>query len=442
MGAFDLLNDREELAFFGAEDRVGVVLADDLFVGRDLDDVKLVDLLELLFLGLGGTGHAGQLVVQTEEVLEGDGRKGLTLTLDLDALFRLDRLMQTFVVASAVHQSAGELVDDDDLTVLDDVVDLVFHAAVGFDRLVDVVLDGDVVGIGEVLEVKEFLRFLDAELGQGRGVGFFVDNVVDAVILIEALEVFLRVDLGENMLFHRAGKLIGALVKVRRLVALAGDDQRGTRFINQNGVDLVDNSEGVLALDFILFVDDHVVAQIVKAELVVGAVGDVGGIGFFAFVALDIMNDQTDRESEEAVELAYPLGVTLCQIVVDRDDVDALAGQAVEVGGQGRDEGLTFTGFHLGETSLMQDDAADDLYGEVLHPKHTPRRFAAYRKCVGQDVVGGLAVTQSFLEKCCLFLEFAVGHLLIFALKRTHRVADGTDAFELLGGIITEDRFE
>ena len=37
-----------------------------------------------------GTGHAGQLAVQAEVVLEGDGCEGLALVLDLDALLRLD----------------------------------------------------------------------------------------------------------------------------------------------------------------------------------------------------------------------------------------------------------------------------------------------------------------------------------------------------------------
>ena len=59
VGALDLVDDGEELALFGAEDRVGIVLTDDVLIGGDLNDVQLVDRLEFLFLGLGGTGHAG-----------------------------------------------------------------------------------------------------------------------------------------------------------------------------------------------------------------------------------------------------------------------------------------------------------------------------------------------------------------------------------------------
>ena len=70
-------------------------------------------------------------VVQAEVVLEGDGRQRLALALDLDMLLGLDGLMQTLAVAAAEHQTARELVDDDDLTVLDDVVDVALHRCRG-----------------------------------------------------------------------------------------------------------------------------------------------------------------------------------------------------------------------------------------------------------------------------------------------------------------------
>ena len=75
----------------------------------------------------------------------------------VDVLLGLDGLMQTLAVAAAEHQSAGELVDDDDLTVLDDVVDIALHRAVSLDGLVDVVRDGGVFGIGEVLKAEVLL---------------------------------------------------------------------------------------------------------------------------------------------------------------------------------------------------------------------------------------------------------------------------------------------
>ncbi len=88
------------------------------------------------------------------------------------------------------------------------------------------------------------------------------------------------------------------------------------------------------ALHHLGLVDGHVVAQVVKAHLVVRAVGDVGRIGLLALGARHVVHNQADAQAKEAVDLAHPLAVTAGEIIVDGDDVHALAGQRVEVGGQ------------------------------------------------------------------------------------------------------------
>ena len=93
-------------------------------VRRDLDDVEVVDLDELLLLRLRRTGHAGELLVEAEVVLEGDRAEGLVLLLDLHALLRLDGLVEALAPAAAFHDAAGELVDDLHLAVLDHVLDV------------------------------------------------------------------------------------------------------------------------------------------------------------------------------------------------------------------------------------------------------------------------------------------------------------------------------
>ena len=40
--------------------------------------------------------------------------------------------MQTVGIRAALHQTAGELVDDDDLVVVHDVLDILHHDVVGF----------------------------------------------------------------------------------------------------------------------------------------------------------------------------------------------------------------------------------------------------------------------------------------------------------------------
>src|ERR1035437_7316456 len=68
------------------------------------------------------TGHPAELVVEAEEVLEGDRRERDVLLLDLHTLLRLDRLVEPVAPAPSRHRPARELVDDHHLAVADDVL--------------------------------------------------------------------------------------------------------------------------------------------------------------------------------------------------------------------------------------------------------------------------------------------------------------------------------
>jgi hypothetical protein len=136
-------------------------------------------------------------VVQAEEVLEGDGGERLVLARDGDALLGLDGLVQALVVAAAVHETARELVDDDDLAVLDDVVDVALHKAAGLHGLVDVVGERRVLGVGEVFNVEKLLGLLDALLRERDGALLFVHDIVAVVLVLQLLVV----GGGEDLLF-------------------------------------------------------------------------------------------------------------------------------------------------------------------------------------------------------------------------------------------------
>ncbi len=138
------------------------------------------------------------------------------------------------------------------------------------------------------------------------------------------------------------------------------------------------------ALDILREVELHVVAEIVEAELVVGAVGDVGAIRDLAFLVVQVVLNDADRHTEKAVQTAHPLGVAARQVVVDGDDMNALAVESVEVRGECRNERLAFAGLHLGDPAAMQHDAADELHIEVPHVQHTAAALADYREGLRQ----------------------------------------------------------
>src|SRR5215211_7496039 len=117
----DILDDGLVLGLLALVDEVVFVVPDHLLVRRDGDDFHLVGVHELVGLGRGRPRHARELVVHPEEILDGDGCYGLVLFLDLDALFGLDGLVEPLGVTPALEHPPGELVDDVDLPVGDDI---------------------------------------------------------------------------------------------------------------------------------------------------------------------------------------------------------------------------------------------------------------------------------------------------------------------------------
>ena len=162
--------------------------------------------------------------------------------------------------------------------------------------------------------------------------------------------------------------------------------------------DFVDDGVEVAALDHVLQPVLHVVAQIVEAIFVVGAVGDVARIGFLALGVVQPVDDHAGGHAEEGVDLPHPFGVALGQIVVDGDDVDPLAGQCVEIDRERRHQGLALAGLHLGDIAFVQHDAADQLHVEMPLAEGALGGLAHGGEGRNQNVVQGLAVRELLLE--------------------------------------------
>ena len=106
-----------------------------------------------------------------------------------------------------------------------------------------------------------------------------------------------------------------------------------------------------------------------------------------ALRVVQLVLDDADRHAEEAVDPAHPLRVAAGEVVVDRDDVHALAVERIEVGRQRGDERLAFAGLHLGDPPAVQHHAADELHVEVPHVEHAPAGLAHDGERFGQQVV-------------------------------------------------------
>ena len=174
MEFLDLLDDRVELLPLGPVDDVRVLVPDQKLVGGDHHDFEVVDFFELGRFRLGGAGHARQLFVHAEVVLERNRGERLVLPLDLNAFLGFNRLVEPVAPAPAGHQATRELVHDDHFALFHHVVAVELEQSVRPQRLVNVV---DVIHVGRVVQVFEaqrLFRFGDARFRQARLAVLFV----------------------------------------------------------------------------------------------------------------------------------------------------------------------------------------------------------------------------------------------------------------------------
>ena len=225
-----------------------------------------------------------------------------------------------------------------------------------------------------------------------------------------------------------SGHLVHDLVQLNVVVGLPRNNQRRARFVNQDAVHFVHHGEVELALDFVVDVVHHVVAQVVKAKFVVGAVGDVAAVRRLFFVLRHPGDDDAGAEAEEAVEFAQLFAVAAGKVVVDGDDVHAFAGQGVEVHGEGGDQRFAFTGAHFGDFAVVQHHAADELDVVVAQTEDTVACFAHHGKGFRQDLVQGFAFFEAFAE----FGGFRLKGVVIEGLDLRFERVDFSDGFFVL----------
>ncbi len=416
----DIADDGVVALLRGLVDLVLQVLALGLPVGRDHHRLQAVDLLELVGFGIGRAGHARQLGVHAEVVLEGDGRQRLVFLLDLHAFLGLHGLVQAVGPAAALHQAAGEFVDDDHLVALHHVVLVAVEQAVRAQGGVQVVHQRDVLrrvqrfALGQQARLQQdLLRLLVPRFGQVDLVGFFIDVVVARLLDAGAVGL-LFADLARE----QRRDAVHAAIQVGVVLGLAGDDQRRAGFIDQDRVHLVDDGVVQRTLHALAVVVHHVVAQVVEAELVVGTVGDVGSVGGLLLIVGHGGQVDPDRQAQPVVELAHPFGIALGQVVVDRHHVHAQPGDRIQVDRQRGGQRLAFASAHFGDLAIVQHHAADQLHVEMAHLHHALAGFATHGECFGQQHIEGLALGEALAECLGLGLQFGIGKRLERGFER------------------------
>ena len=185
-GIIQLLNliGRGEILFFlGAINQVWIFDPQQRLIGRDDENIKVINFAEFSGFGFRSSGHARQFFVHAEIILKGDGRKRLVLTLDLHAFFGFDRLVQTVRPAASRHQATRELINDNDFAVFHHVLDIAVIERVRLNRRLNVVLEVPIFGISNVADSQKLFNLFPAFIGDDRVAMLLVHDVITGHLL-------------------------------------------------------------------------------------------------------------------------------------------------------------------------------------------------------------------------------------------------------------------
>ena len=177
----------------------------------------------------------------------------------------------------------------------------------------------------------------------------------------------------------------------------------------------------VPALDEFIFFPRHIIAQVIKAELIICTVGDVCIVLLAALCRLLVCNDAPGFHPQETVDAPHKLRLVARKVIIHRDNMDAFTLQGVEICWERCDQCFPFTGLHFGDIPPMECRTAHKLHIKVALPKGTLGYFAYCRKCFRHEIIKFCTVIKLFLEFRCLAFKFVVGQLrnLIFQCVRS-----------------------
>ena len=139
------------------------------------------------------------------------------------------------------------------------------------------------------------------------------------------------------------------------------------------------------------------------------------------------------------MDFTHPLSISFCQVIVDAYDMHAFSFQRIQISRTGRNQRLTFTGSHLSDTSLMQNNTTDQLYPVMLHIQHTLSRLTHCSKCLRKQIIQRLSLCQSLLELSGLILQLLVRHRLHRRPQRFNLIHQRHNSFQLPGTVRSKD---
>ncbi len=109
-----------------------------------------------------------------------------------------------------------------------------------------------------------------------------------------------------------------------------------------------------------------------------------------------------------------------------------VAGNGVQVAGQGGHQRFAFAGFHLGDLPFVQRHAADELHVEVAQTGGAHTGLPYHGEGLRQQVVEGFAIGVALAELFGLRGQLGIGKGRNLRLQPVNLFHDGLVALELL----------
>ena len=314
----------------------------------------------------GGSSHAGHGFVEPVIPLAGNRRGRLRLGVDRLVFLGFDGLVQPVFPGTLGPGPSGELVDDDDLFLLDDVVNVAFQPETGSQGVFHIAMPGAakrLPGHGELAGMDP------AETGFGQ---------LDRPASGGRREI--------PPLLQDPGDVPGHEERFgmrMRSVLPGADDEGSGRFVDEDTVGFVDNGERQVPLAqadafggrqvqrqlreplaerwFRLFETLELISQVIEPEFRSRPKSDVGGVGRGLGRTGNALRKQRGSHPEKPEQLRRKRLVSLGQVAVGGGDMHPASEKRPGVGDQRLDQGLAFASGHLGDRSPAHGETGQDL---------------------------------------------------------------------------------
>ena len=229
----DIGNHLAVFCLFVTVNQVGLVFTDHRPIRGNSDHTKFVGAHELGGFCFRRTRHTREFAIQAEIVLQRHGGEGLILRLDFYCFLSFDGLVNTFVISTSGENSPGVLIDDEHLAIHHHIIFVALEEGFGFQGVIQKRDEWRVCGFIQVVDPEIILDFFDTRLQNTNGSLFLIHFVIAI----------------NDEPFRNSCKLPKPTVCFTR--GGAGNNERCSGLIDEDGVHLIHNGEIVAALNHI-----------------------------------------------------------------------------------------------------------------------------------------------------------------------------------------------